>query len=45
MDNLIFLGEVRVLVQDLGADSLAVRQQRLTVTGLQLPPGSREALR
>jgi transcription-repair coupling factor (superfamily II helicase) len=45
VDNLIFLGEVRVVLQQVGADSLAVRQQKLTVTGLQLPPGSREALR
>ena len=45
VDNLIFLGEVRVQVQDLGADSLSVRQDRLTVNGLTLPPGSRERLR
>jgi transcription-repair coupling factor (superfamily II helicase) len=45
VDNLIFLGEVRLALQRVGADSLAVRQQKLTVTGLQLPAGSREALR
>ena len=45
VDNLIFLGEVRVQVQDLGADSLSVRQDRLVVSGLTLPPGSRERLR
>jgi transcription-repair coupling factor (superfamily II helicase) len=42
VDNLIFLGEVRVRLQDLGADSLSVRQDRLTVSGLTLPSGSRE---
>ena len=45
VDNLIFLGEVRATLQRLGADSLAVRQHRLEVTGLMLPSGSREALR
>jgi transcription-repair coupling factor (superfamily II helicase) len=45
VDNLIFLGEVRVVLQQLGADALTVRQHRLEVTGLMLPPGSREALR
>jgi len=45
VDNLIFLGEVRVTLQNLGADSLSVKQSRLLVTGLQLPPGSRERLR
>ena len=45
VDNLIFLGEVRVQVQDLGADSLSVRQDRLTMSGLTLPAGSRERLR
>jgi len=45
VDNLIFLGEVRVQVQDLGADSLAVRQERVSIGGLMLPPGSRERLR
>ena len=45
VDNLIFLGEVRVQVQDLGADSLAVRQERLSMSGLTLPAGSRERLR
>ncbi len=43
VDNLIFLGEVRVTLQDLGADSLSVRQDRLTVTGLTLPPGRASA--
>jgi transcription-repair coupling factor (superfamily II helicase) len=45
VDNLIFLGEVRVTLQDLGADSLTVRQDRLVVSGLTLPAGSRERLR
>ncbi len=45
VDNLIFLGEVRATLQELGADSLSVRQGRLLVTGLALPPGSRERLR
>jgi len=45
VDNLIFLGEVRVALLELGADSLAVRQQKLTLTGLHLPSGSREVLR
>jgi transcription-repair coupling factor (superfamily II helicase) len=45
VDNLIFLGEVRVQVQDLGADSLSVRQDRISMSGLMLPAGSRERLR
>jgi transcription-repair coupling factor (superfamily II helicase) len=45
VDNLIFLGEVRVQVQGLGADSLSVRQDRVSVSGLMLPAGSRERLR
>jgi transcription-repair coupling factor (superfamily II helicase) len=45
VDNLIFLGEVRVTLQNLGADSLSVRQHRLVITGLNLPAGSRERLR
>ena len=45
VDNLIFLGEVRATLQGLGADSLSVRQSRLVITGLALPPGSRERLR
>ncbi len=45
VDNLIFLGEVRVTLQELGADSLSLRQGRLLVTGLALPSGSRERLR
>ncbi len=45
VDNLIFLGEVRVQLQGLGADTLSVRQDRLAVSGLTLPPGSRERLR
>ena len=45
VDNLIFLGEVRATLQELGADSLSVRQKRLVITGLTLPPGSRERLR
>ncbi len=45
VDNLIFLGEVRMTLQELGAESLSVRQQKVTMTGLFLPKGSREALR
>ncbi len=45
VDNLIFLGEVRVALEEVGAESLTARQWRLTITGLELPPGSREALR
>jgi transcription-repair coupling factor (superfamily II helicase) len=45
VDNLIFLGEVRVHLQNLGADSLSVRQHRLAISGLALPAGSREKLR
>jgi transcription-repair coupling factor (superfamily II helicase) len=45
VDNLIFLGEVRATLQALGAGSLSVRQYRLVITGLTLPPGSREKLR
>ena len=45
VDNLIFLGEVRTTLQGLGADSLSVRHNKLEVTGLVLPPGSRELLR
>jgi len=45
VDNLIFLGEVRVTLQSLGADSLSLRQDRLVISGLSLPPGSRERLR
>jgi transcription-repair coupling factor (superfamily II helicase) len=45
VDNLIFLGEVRVTLRELGADSLVVKQGRLSVTGLDLPLGSRERLR
>ncbi|MCE5253782.1 MAG: transcription-repair coupling factor [Actinomycetia bacterium] len=45
VDNLIFLGEVRVTLQNLGADALSVKQSRLLVSGLHLPPGSRERLR
>ncbi len=45
VDNLVFLGEVRVTLQALGADSLSLRQQKLLITGLQLPGGSREKLR
>jgi transcription-repair coupling factor (superfamily II helicase) len=45
VDNLIFLGEVRVILEALGADSFAVRPGKVTVTGLTLPAGSRERLR
>jgi transcription-repair coupling factor (superfamily II helicase) len=45
VDNLIFLGEVRVTLQALGADSLVARPGRIAITGLALPPGSREGLR
>ncbi len=45
VDNLIFLGEVRATLQQLGADSLIVRQHRLVINGVVLPSGSRERLR
>ena len=45
VDNLIFLGEVRVRLQRLRAESLTLRQGRLAITDLVLPPGSREKLR
>jgi transcription-repair coupling factor (superfamily II helicase) len=45
VDNLIFLGETRVTLQELSAEALSVRQQKLVVTGLALPKGGREALR
>jgi transcription-repair coupling factor (superfamily II helicase) len=45
VDNLIFLGEVRVILAALGADSMSVRPGKVMVTGLMLPPGSRERLR
>jgi transcription-repair coupling factor (superfamily II helicase) len=45
VENLIFLGEVRVTLQELGANSLSLRHGRLLVTGLELPAGSRERLR
>lgn len=45
VENLIFLGEVRVTLQGLGAEALEVRHGRLVVTGLTLPSGSRERLR
>jgi transcription-repair coupling factor (superfamily II helicase) len=45
VDNLVFLGEVRTVLEAVGAESLSARQHRVTVTGLELPSGSREALR
>jgi transcription-repair coupling factor (superfamily II helicase) len=45
VDNLIFLGEVRVTLQALGADGFTVKADKVTVVGLELPPGSRERLR
>jgi transcription-repair coupling factor (superfamily II helicase) len=45
VDNLVFLGEVRVTLQKLGADALSLRQSRLSISGLTLPVGSREKLR
>ena len=45
VDNLVFLGEVRVALQNLEADSLAAKPGKVTVTGLTLPPGSRQRLR
>jgi transcription-repair coupling factor (superfamily II helicase) len=44
VDNLVFLGEVRVRLQELEAEALSIRQQKLTVSGLTLPKGGREAL-
>jgi len=45
VENLLFLGSVRVALEKRGAESLVVRQQKLTVAGLFLPPGGREVLR
>jgi transcription-repair coupling factor (superfamily II helicase) len=45
VDNLIFLGEVRVILGALGADAMSVKPGKVMVTGLVLPPGSRERLR
>ncbi len=45
VDNLIFMSEVRVILQGLGADSLLARRDRVVITGLELPPGAREQLR
>jgi transcription-repair coupling factor (superfamily II helicase) len=45
VDNLVFLGEVRVALQDLQADSLTAKPGKVMVTGLTLPPGSRQRLR
>ncbi len=45
VDNLVFLGETRVVLQGLGADSMSVKPGKVTVTGLSLPAGSRERLR
>jgi transcription-repair coupling factor (superfamily II helicase) len=45
VDNLIWLGELRVMLQALGADSISVRQNRVTVSALELASGSRELLR
>lgn len=44
VNNLIFLGEVRAALEKMGAESFSARQERLTVTGLFLPKGGREAL-
>jgi len=44
VDNLVFLGELRMQLQELGARSLAVRGHKLSIAGLRLPTGSREAL-
>jgi transcription-repair coupling factor (superfamily II helicase) len=43
--NLIFLGEVRLTLQELGADAFSLRNDRLFISGLALPAGSRERLR
>jgi len=45
VDNLIFLGEARVVLQQVGADAVAARPDSVSVTGLELPKGSREQLR
>ncbi len=39
VDNLIFLGEIRVALQKLGADLLTVKPGKVTVAGLRLPLG------
>lgn len=45
VDNLIFLGEVRLVLQELGATGLWLRGEKVTISGLKLPSGSRELLR
>jgi len=45
VDNLIFLGEVRLTLQKLCATGLSLRGHKVRISGLELPSGSREALR
>jgi transcription-repair coupling factor (superfamily II helicase) len=45
VDNLIFLSEVRLKLQQLGAVGLSAQRQKITVDGISLPKGSRELLR
>jgi transcription-repair coupling factor (superfamily II helicase) len=45
VDNLIFLGEVRVGLQQAAADGLAVRGGKITVSGFHPPKGAQELLR
>ncbi|MCX8033184.1 MAG: transcription-repair coupling factor [Thermoleophilia bacterium] len=45
VENLLFLAQVRIVLQELGADLLSVERGRLVIGGLELPAGSREKLR
>jgi len=45
VENLLFLAQVRIVLQGLGADLLSVERNRLVIGGLELPAGSREKLR
>ncbi|MHB0980436.1 MAG: transcription-repair coupling factor [Thermoleophilia bacterium] len=44
VDNLVFLGEVRLTLQGLGVRSLVARGHKLSISGLHLPKGGREQL-
>ncbi|MHB8867309.1 MAG: transcription-repair coupling factor [Thermoleophilia bacterium] len=44
VDNLVYLGEVRLTLQQMGVRALTVRGHTLTMSGLLLPKGGREQL-
>ncbi|MHB1345063.1 MAG: TRCF domain-containing protein, partial [Thermoleophilia bacterium] len=44
VDNLVYLGEVRLTLQRMGVRALMVRGHTLTMSGLHLPKGGREQL-